>query len=463
MFHLPIKNRLQIPGRLTDRQKKILIFLAFFFIILIHHLMWGIVSDDRLNIGQYGSVPLRDIFLSRYETNGRIFTDTLAFIIYRTMPYPVWKLLDSLVWTALAFLIVCLFEGEDAGPDQVLAVCLTLLMYPFQILWSAGYIATTTNYIYTLAALLVSALPCALLLRGKEHVPACVYGLSAAGILYADNHDQYAAALCGWSFLLMIYVLAAENRKRAGGHEARMSLPLRKRLIRNTVLYFLLSASVYVLQMRMPGHSARMNSTVERDLYLPQFAQWSLLKKLYKGYSTTVGTVLFSQTDAAVLFFILLCLCGLCCGSVREKILGAMPLAFHILIKTVGYDRWTIVYDYGYSMPEIGPLSGPKRMKNLFVLLVSLLFVICILSAIWAVVKQTEKKLLILALLLLGAGTRLMMGLSPTLYASGRRTFTLLLLSFIFCCIILYNDLRRQEKPWARPVALAAICTVFIL
>ena len=190
--------------RLTDRQKKFLIYGIFFLLILTHHLTWGVVSDDVTNTTAFGEMSMYDIFQYKYMGNGRIFTDMLAFVIYRSMPYWAWKVLDSLIWTGLAWLIARLFTDNET--DQVLAVCMMLLVYPFGFLWSAGYIATTTNYIYPMLAMLLAVAPCIWDLRRHEKLPWYLYLLSGMGIIYADNQDQYAVALCGFLFLTVIYL-----------------------------------------------------------------------------------------------------------------------------------------------------------------------------------------------------------------------------------------------------------------
>lgn len=457
--------------RLTDRQKKFLIYGIFFLLILTHHLTWGVVSDDVTNTTAFGEMSMYDIFQYKYMGNGRIFTDMLAFVIYRSMPYWAWKVLDSLIWTGLAWLIARLFTDNET--DQVLAVCMMLLVYPFGFLWSAGYIATTTNYIYPMLAMLLAVAPCIWDLRRHEKLPWYLYLLSGMGIIYADNQDQYAVALCGFLFLTVIYLSVCMKRMRGGTFsegQGRMHCTdgeeeqrIRK-CHKTAVIFFSVSASVYLLQWLMPGHIFRMHSTVEMDLYLPQYAQWSFLKKLYEGYSTTVGRVLFSQVDLMILLLILLFLTGLTSDSVKERVAGALPIAFHLLVKTVGYSSWIYVYNYAFGMPEIGPIRNHKDgMKHLAVLIVSILFILSIFMAVLILVRKSSERAAILILLVVGFGTRLMMGFSPTLYASRERTFTILLFAVLFSCVILYNNLRKNARTWSKTAALACIATVLVL
>lgn len=293
-----------------------------------------------------------------------------------------------------------------------------------------------------------------------------MYVLSGLGIIYADNHDQYAVALCGCLFFGIVY-LSIQIMRQSGHtmHGADRETEGRIRRCRRTaVVLFLISAGVYFLQWFIPGHIFRMHSTIEMDMYLPQFAQWSFLKKLYEGYSTTVGTVIFTHVDFVVLLLILLFLTGLGFDSAACRAVGAIPLAFHLLIKTVGYSFWIYAYDYGCTMPEIGPIRNHKDgMKHLAVLIVSILFILSIFMAVLILVRKSSERAAILILLVVGFGTRLMMGFSPTLYASRERTFTILLFAVLFSCVILYNNLRKNARTWSKTAALACIATVLVL
>ena len=143
------------------------------------------------------------------------------------------------------------------------------------------------------------------------------------------------------------------------------------------------------------------------------------------------------------------------------KILGMLPLALHVLIREYGYKHFVVYYDYAFKQPEIGAFSA--NPKYALTLLIAVVLTALILILPFRLCRGRDRSWLILLLLLLGGGSRLMMGLSPTIYASGYRTYTLLLFAVGICCVLLLKEIwERGIKP-LRIAGLAAFAVVFLV
>ena len=76
----------------------------------------------------------------------------LANLFYR-VPIFIWKTFDVLVYVGIALLMSKIFTQNSQR--DLLVVCAMILLFPMQYLDSAGHIASSTNYVYPVACLLV--------------------------------------------------------------------------------------------------------------------------------------------------------------------------------------------------------------------------------------------------------------------------------------------------------------------
>ena len=76
--------------------------------------------------------------------------------------------------------------------------------------------------------------------------------------------------------------------------------------------------------------------------------------------------------------------------------------------------------------------------------------------------KNRQRKYLVFMLLILAAGSREMMGLSATLYASSFRTFTFFLYATIACCLLILQELKSEKKNYEWYSGLGAIAALAI-
>ena len=429
-----------------DRKKVLIVLLCFFAVILLKHLSMKIISDDKVNIEQFRDSSFLQAIRYRYETNGRIFTDGAAYLFEVRVPFAVWKVFDSLVYAALAGLIACAMRFERVL--EVMVTCAMLLAFPMEILNSAGWIATSTNYVYPVLCLLLALIPAYHVVTGRK-TPWYLYPLAVFGVLYVTNHDQYACVIAGGLLVTLLYCLYLKRQGHALAPGCLWSL----------LLWLIISVVSYLVQFMMPGHINRMNSTLEMETYLPQYAKWSFFEKVYRGFSSTVSWLFFSREKVVLILLMLLFLLGL--GNKRKsvRVISAVPFACRLIIEWVGYRQFVVYKEVTFHAPEFGSLG---KMKTLFALGLSILIITGIVLSIWFLLDRIPRFASLL-LLLLGAGSREMMGFSPTIYASGYRTFTFMLFALIGCCLILWRQMWKSGDRIRMVAATAVILAVGVI
>lgn len=414
---------------------KTLIYGIFTLFILLWHLPLPLYGDDAYLLPLVGVRSIPEHFTTLYNTNGKIFTDFLAFLFYH-LPYPVWKLFNTGMFLAIAILFVKLFTKNT--PVHVLWVCMLIACFPLRYLGTAGYIATCANYLYPLAGILFIALQLKQLCRGKVHpllqlacFPVTVYVL---------NQDQAACVLLGGVLLFLVYVWFERPEERY--------------LERWIAGYFVFALICYVVLFTLPGHINRMKDPLEMELYLPEYKDWNLFKKLLCGFTSTVANLFFHHVPITVLFFFLLFLSCTEKTVLWQRIVAAVPLVLVLVLSLL--DDGLFLF-YRNEMPDLKAFPDPG---GIVALAISCICLACTVVTIWCRFRW-HRRWYLLGLLLLGGGSRVMMGLSPTVYASQHRTFTYLLFCLLGCCVLLLREVEKLEK---KPLLLTGyavvICTL---
>ena len=306
---------------------------------------------------------------------------------------------------------------------------------------SAGYIASTTNYVYPVACLLVVMYHISLV-RNRKRVFWLQYPVTVLCILYITNHDQSAMVLIGGLFLYLVYCIASKEDKS---------------IIASTAFWLALAVICYIFMFAMPGHIYRMTNTSEMERWFPQYADWSFSKKIYHGFSATAANFLFSDVKLFLLISLLLFILALSQNALYKKVIAFIPLAVILLSNYSGTDKFIVFFDYSCGMPDLIPLS-----KNILPFLTAVISICSLFYTVWSCMKNKQRKYLTLMLLVLAAGSREMMGLSATLYASSFRTFTFFLYAVIACCLLVLQELKSEESPCLWYSGLGAVAALVI-
>ena len=395
------------------RNCKIMIYMGLFFLVLFIHMPWDIISDDAVNLRL--ELSCSQYFMRQWRENGRYFTDTLAYI-FLNGPFVVWKLFDSVLYVLLAMMTAYLF-GDDVMWD--LACCGMVALFPFEYMISAGYIATSANYMYPVfcVVLVFFCLKRIYEEKGKAWEIVCI----VLATLYGTNHEQAGIALiCSLACGAVLWRTWGERKGAEFG-----------RILYGELGFALLCFGISFFS---PGHLARMRSTVEMEVWLPQYAQWSLVTKVYRGYTSTVAVLLFQRQDLVTVFLVLVAAL-----SLRKRFwAGMVPLVTEMAVKWAGYDRFVVFFPYSRGMPDIDLLehgAGPWAA-----LVLSAGMIGGTVFSLYRVVEHKRRLGVVYGLLFIAACTREMMGFSATIYASSFRTFTCSLFAVGVCGVVLMKE-----------------------
>ncbi|MFQ7264070.1 MAG: DUF6056 family protein [Lachnospiraceae bacterium] len=414
------------------------IYAIFLIFILFIHLHMSYISDDQVNIAQFGSLSWKELVSHYWITNGRIFTDVLANLLYK-IPMVVWKGLDSLIWVCMLSLIVRLFTKGTVLETFISAVI--LLTFPFHYLNSAGYIATSTNYTYTVFAILLAVYAAK---SGREDRNMIAVLLGGFPVVYACGHDQSAVVFLSISTIMLIYSLVGRLVYKQEN----------KIQIFSWLYYLVIGGMAYLIYFLSPGHSVRAGQ-YGGTFDIPGFENWTIFDKLYNGFTSTSADLIFRWVGVFFLFCVLIFTLAILHSGWLVKLLAGIPLIFEVLQIVTGYDHFTYSYENMFAMSNLIPWNL-DLLEGGLAIIISFVIYGCIFWSIWLLFEDKKIRWTMIFLLLLGGGSRVMMGFASTLYGSSFRTFTILIFMLIICCVLTAKEIFNQQNRMANGAVLAS-------
>ena len=396
-------------------------FIILLLILVVIHCIIKLNYGDDLFFGKVlNENQLFPWIIDRYNTwSSRVIVESVLIIVMN-FGEVFWKVLNITSLILLAVSISKLLVDKNIRRYNWVIMAL-ILVYPLEDMSTAGWAATTINYIWPLSLGLYSLIIVKKILK-NENIKWYEYVLSTLALIYAINVEQMCA------ILLVIYV------------PVTLYLILKKR----TNIYMVIQSMICILSLifilTCPGNAARDIS--ETATWFPEFAYLSFMQKLLMGYSSSLAKFIFEPNAvfiiAGTLLFILVCL--------KEKnkyirIISSLPMVCSIVFGIFGFAIAKIVpgiYNPVNSMTQY----GITKIIPLAILTISGLSFI---FSIYICFKRSVKGLICIYILLLGFASRMAIGFSPTIWVSNDRTFLYMYFSIIICSVILYQEIYELE------------------
>lgn len=397
--------------------------IIVFFVLL--HLMTTINYGDDIVFAQYlDNYGLVECLKSRYMTwSSRILCEAIIVILCR-MPAIIWTTIDILMMVLLYEQLVK-FIGIQKDYYLKLHLAALLCSYPFVHMGSAGWVATSVNYLWPLAIGMLPIVDLVEVLNGKK-IKRGKYALDMLCLIFVCNQElMLGVVLC--SFLI------------AGG-----ILLKRKQYSTYPILGIIIACSWLIFILTTPGNAMRANIEIKTNM--PMFNDLSLGRKLS---ICMADTMMHFVSIPNVLFFIftglLSVICFQKCKSRLIKIASCIPIVSGgILTAYYTYKKILVQHQLKYSHPSIICLDI-RTLLSQGALVLGLIFIMGIGSYIVSCsISDKTKKIKVLLALGAGVATRLILLFSATMIASGTRTFWYMYIGIIIASVCLIEELRNK-------------------
>lgn len=421
--------------KFTDRK-----YLPFYFFAVIqfiyHYMMREVPGSDAMWFfrNQLDAYSLKDYLTIRYGTwSSRIIIE--AVLVYVARHITLWKIIDWFMWMLFAVSLSGIF-GKTKNPAKTNWILVSLiLIYPLNDLWSAGWIATTTNYIWPLALGTFAMMGIAKVFRG-EKIKWWVYACYVLAALYAANAEQMCAVMLGIYALCILYLLLT---KKQG-----------KRWIVLVPFLFICGVELLFI-MTCPGNVARKNKEIAD--YLQNYVMYNPVDKATLGLMDTVKHLLTSGNLLFLIFTVLMAfLVFQRTKGFVERLVSIVPVAWTVAL-TFFADTFERHFTKVSSLIENNELVNGYNYVwgySYLPLVLYCLVLLCVLVCLALVAKSWEEFFGYFFLLGIGLASRVVMGFSPTLYVSGERTFLYLYVTIIVAIVTMLEKNREELKQYPK-------------
>lgn len=310
---------------------------------------------------------------------------------------------------------------------QFVSPVIFLLSFPSLFFTGAGLIATVTNYLFPMISFVI-AWYCILQKRRLYTL------VSLPFLIFACMQEQFTV----YGFILFIYLFIKSYLDN-------------RRVDKNCLIATIVSFVGIVSGLLSPGSDNRVFDESKR--WYPDFENLSFPIKIIKGYFET-NRALFVTSEFNIVF---LFLCLLIVATiVKKQYFSAFisgTIIYTIIIHRFGISNLftavqRIIDDQNASYFSI--------KENLY-LLVLYTLILCVIGVIvFLIFKEWKDGLTAIVILAAGYAARMTVSLSPTIYASGVRTYTPLIFSLLIVILMIvkeiyfdfkkYNSIREKEN-----------------
>ena len=390
-------------------------FLFLTIVMFVFHLLIPVGTGDDIFFSKVlNDYSILSFCFTRYNTwSSRIIIESILIVVSR---FPImWKILDVLVvlWICKSISNILNHEKEQ---KITWFIVFALIMFPWESMGSAGWIATTMNYLWPLASGLYVLSLMTEFFRGNKVSYFKIF-LSVPCLLYACNQEQICAVMVAFLFFGLVLC------------------KLKTHKFNSTVIFWtILSLLSLCFIMFCPGNAAR--NIAETSTHFPEYAEFTLLDKLDIGFSSAFFPYI---TEIKVLYFLFICL--LCIYSYKKRgfsnafVAAIIPLTVSVFLGIFGstvLSNTVIVQFINNGLIATGTTTIVVNLLILFIL-------VLVCTSIWLSFDDKMTAFVLIYILGVGFATRMVMGFSPTIWASGNRTYMFLEFAFLLVSTYLFT------------------------
>lgn len=404
-----------------NRFTKYIPFVGLFIIFALYHVLILPCYGDDVNLFQ-GVLDNQTVFeylRSRYQTwSSRIVIE--AVLVQMVKYQFIWKVFDTLIAVMCAWLLSWLIDKEH---KYAWHSCILFLLYPFIDMSTAGWISTTLNYLWPLCAMLVL---CVILKKSilDERLKVSEYILGSVCAIFACNHEQVAVVV----FILFVGMGIAywyKNKKC--------------NVFASVILVIDMLSLLFIFTC--PGNSTRVEQSGGLD-----YDKFSLVKKLELGLLNIERIFISNFNYFFIAFALLLFFLLWRTQKNKKQCLAALPMLFvlggyQVLNRVFPIcENIFVVPQRSFEIAEFSP-STLIKLGMLAILMLAILLCIYIL-----VDKKWNVFFHLFLVLAAGFGSAVMLGISPSVFASDTRIFIFLYVSLIYTLLFCVKINSRKVK-----------------
>ena len=403
--------------------------MILFIFVLAYFMLTKKAIDDLDCLKDLVGRSLKDYLIYRYNNwSSRLIIDGMMIMLCKNVKYKVFCVLNAATYVVMTIIISKIFNKEQNKNINIF-LCFLVLLYPLSHLGSAGYIATSINYLLPLTCLFYSMYVVLQIINNKKFSKIS-YIIAIITTLIACNMEQTCITFVALLFFIEIFSIIKKKDKKKNWY---------------IIVLFAIAIIELIFIAKCPGNSVRYNSEIKK--WYNNYANYGLKEKIYLGIIPTASEIL-NQKIIFTVFALLLMIYTF--GKSKNKILRTLSVidfSFFLLMGTFSNLTKTIYQNSSkfFEIINSQDIYGNSIALPNLICLAIILFVS--LSLIYLLYEVFDHKLEYPLILIVGfASSRIMMGFSPTIFASCSRTAIILYFSALVLSLIIYRELYNDKN-----------------
>ncbi|WP_074603261.1 hypothetical protein [Streptococcus equinus] len=400
--------------------KKFILPLYYAFISFLFTLESIIYINDAGDQTSFAHMAQKygffEFAIYRYKTwSSRLLIESVTMFMSNH-----YLLFDVTVLISVAIFFYC-FNGiflreEKYRKLQFVSPVIFLLSFPSLFFTSAGLIATVTNYLFPMISFVI-AWYCII------HEKHWYTILSLPFLVFACMQEQFTV----YAFILFVFALISSYLEC-------------KRINKNYFIATCVSLLGLVSGLLCPGSANRL--TTETKIWYPGFETISFPVKIIKGYLET-NRVLFVTSELNIVYLLLVLIIVV---SIMKKQYFATfvsgTVIYTVITQRLGMNSLLTAVQRTIDNQNKSEIPNYFSLKENLYPIVLYTLILCIVAVVvFMIFKEWKGGLTALVVLAAGYASRMTVSLSPTIYASGLRTYTPLIFSFVIVILLLSKEI----------------------
>ena len=402
------------------KMKKFILPLYYAFISFLFTLESIIYINDAGDQTSFAHMAQKygffEFAIYRYKTwSSRLLIESVTMFMSNH-----YLLFDVTVLISVAIFFYC-FNGiflreEKYRKLQFVSPVIFLLSFPSLFFTSAGLIATVTNYLFPMISFVI-AWYC--IIQEKHWYTI----LSLPFLVFACMQEQFTV----YAFILFVFALISSYLEC-------------KRINKNYFIATCVSLLGLVSGLLCPGSANRL--TTETKIWYPGFETISFPVKIIKGYLET-NRVLFVTSELNIVYLLLVLIIVV---SIMKKQYFATfvsgTVIYTVITQRLGMNSLLTAVERTIDNQNKSEIPNYFSLKENLYPIVLYTLILCIVAVVvFMIFKEWKGGLTALVVLAAGYASRMTVSLSPTIYASGLRTYTPLIFSFVIVILLLSKEI----------------------
>ena len=342
----------------------------------------------------------------------------------------MWILLQALMVTLIGYSISEIFV-KDNKKENNLMLLFMILFYPLDVMNSAGWAATTVNYLWPLAMCLYSLIPIKKMWY-NEKIKFFQYPLFILSILFAGNQEQTCCILVGCYVVFSILMIIRDRKIK----------PF-------MVIQTMLAIGSLIFILTCPGNYVRNNIEINENF--KDFNMLSVLDKIELGFTSTFGLIIkHGNLVFALLSFMIVVYIFSYYKSKLYRIIAVIPLISICLLcytRNVTNNLFPFFGAFRTLITEerlMLTASNCNNLTNVIPIVFAFVNFGCLILSILLIFKNLKNNIAVFVFLV-GFASRLIMGFSPTIFVSGTRTMIFFEFSMIIVSLLIWQELLKKN------------------